>query len=129
MAPDWTASSIEQDIGADDLRYFSTYDLSLNAEYEFGLRPTSLDDFVASLAPAGHRTTSSRVATTMDELVRRYTPPKTYTARELKQYQKHLFGVLNKRVSSFLLNLVSGHQRNSTNRKQLVDLGTKYRIL
>jgi hypothetical protein len=100
--PDWNLENIEREIVPEDLRYFSAYDFKLGSEFEFTLAPTSLDDFVTSLIPAGHRASGSRVGTNMEELVRRFKPPKTYTPVQLKLYQEELFSVLNRRVSSLL---------------------------
>jgi hypothetical protein len=102
--PDWNLENIEREILPDDLRYFSAYDFKLGSEFEFGLAPTSLDDFVASLTPVGQRPSGSRVGTNMEELIRRFKPPKTYNPLELKLYQEELFNVLNKRVSSSVPN-------------------------
>lgn len=99
--PDWNLENIEREIVPEDLRYFSTYDFKLGPEFEFTLAPTSLDDFVTSLIPAGHRPSGSRVGTNR-ELVRRFKPPEAYTPVQLKLYQEELFSVLNRRVSLFL---------------------------
>jgi hypothetical protein len=99
--PEWTLENIEREISPEDLRYFSTFDLKLSPAFEFTLTHTSLDDIVESQAPPGYGSGGSRIRTNMEELVRRFTPPKSYTTSQLKQYQKELFSVLNKRVSIF----------------------------
>jgi hypothetical protein len=100
--PDWNLENIKEVVLPEDMRYFSSFDLSLNPEFEFTLTAVTLHDFVASLthAPAGHRAAGSRVGTNIDEMARLFKSPKSYTSEQLEQYQKKLFSVLNKRVSS-----------------------------
>jgi hypothetical protein len=125
--PDWNLQNSEGEIVPEDLRYFSAYDLSLNPEFEFVLTGVSLGDFVASLAPIGHRTTASRVGTNMDEMARRFKAPKSYTSVQLKQYQAKLFSVLNKRVSSSKTSQVSIKRHPLTSRSLLtLEQSTEY---
>jgi hypothetical protein len=96
--PHWNLENIEGEIVPEDLRYFSAFDLSLNTRFEFVLTAITLHAFVDSLTPDIHRATGSRVGTNIDELARRFRPPKSYTSGQLKQYQNKLFSVLNERV-------------------------------
>jgi hypothetical protein len=105
MTPDWNADNIEREIVPEDLRYLSTFDLSLNSEFNFILTSTSLSEFVASLKPAGHIAPDARTGTNMEELARRFKPAKSYTLGELKGYQKKLFSGLNKRVGRAITNV------------------------
>lgn len=98
MTPDWNGENIERDIVPEDLRYISSFDLSLTSEFGFSLTSISLSEFVASLKPAGHLATGVRTGTNMEELARRFKPAKSYTLGELKGYQRKLFSSLNKRV-------------------------------
>jgi hypothetical protein len=99
LTPDWNLDNIERKIVPGDLRYFSFFDLSLTAGFEFTLTSTSLSEFVASMEPAGRLAPGARTGTNMEELARRFKPAKGYTVEEMKAYQKRLFSVLNKRVS------------------------------
>jgi hypothetical protein len=98
-SPDWNLENIARHIIPEDMRYFSVFDLSLNPGFEFTLAAINIHDFVASLIPAGHRASNSRIGTNLEELARRLKPPNSYTSGQLKQYQNKLFSVLNKRVS------------------------------
>jgi hypothetical protein len=98
-SPDWNLENIARLVVPEDMRYFSVFDLSLNPEFEFTLTAITLHDFVASLIPAGHRASSSRMGTNLEELARRLKPSNSYTSGQLKQYQSKLLSVLNKRVS------------------------------
>lgn len=100
--PDWNLENIKEVVLPEDMRYFSAFDLSLNPEFEFTLTAVTLHEFVASLAhaPVGHRAAGSRVGTNIDEMARLFKSPQSYTSEQLEQYQKKLFSVLNKRVSS-----------------------------
>ena len=83
----------------EDLRYFSAFNLSLNAELQFDLIGINLHDFAASLAPSRHRANITRSGTNIDEMDRHFRSHQNYTSEQLELYQKKVFSILNKRAS------------------------------
>ena len=90
----------------EDLAYFSAFNLSLNLEFQFDLAGVNVHDFVASLERSRPRANISRSGTNMAEMARHFKTPQNYTIEQLEQYQKKVFSILNKKVSSITSDLV-----------------------